>query len=127
MASVNVTINGRSYRMACDDGQEDHLRQLAEDFDRRIAGVKKDLGEIGDTRLTVVAALMMADELSELGKRVGTLEKDLADAIAHGAASGERSHATQGAIVAALNSASERIESVTKDLNRSLTDSVPMG
>lgn len=127
MASVNVTINGRSYRMACDDGQEDHLRQLAEDFDRRIAGVKKDLGEIGDTRLTVVAALMLADELSELSKRVGTMEKDLADAIALGAASGERVHATQGAIVAALNSASERIESVTKDLNRSLTDSVPMG
>ena len=127
MASVTVTINGRNFRMACEDGQEEHLRGLAEDFDRRIAGLKKDLGEIGDARLTVVAALTLADELSEAGKRLGELESELTAARQLSAAAGDRAQATQGAVIAALNAASERIERVTKSLNQSLTDSVPMG
>lgn len=127
MASVTVTINGRNFRMACEDGQEEHLRGLAEDFDRRIAGLKKDLGEIGDARLTVVAALMLADELSEAKKRLGEIETELAAAKQLSGAAADRAQATQGAVIAALNAASERIERVTKSLNQSLTDSVPMG
>jgi cell division protein ZapA len=127
MPSVSVLINGRKYNMACEDGQEDHLRGLAEDFDRRIAGVKSEMGEIGDARLTVVAALMLADELFEAGKRLREMEDELVSARQVGHAAAGRAQQTQAAVVAALNSASERIEQVTRSLNQSLTDSVPMG
>lgn len=138
MASVQVVIGGRSFRMACEDGQEDHLRSLAEAFDQRIESLRGDLGEIGDSRLTVVAALMLSDELSEANRRMHNLEEDhgarlialhgeIAEAREANAGSTLRAQATQAAIVAALNSAAERIEKVTKSLNSSLTTGVPMG
>ena len=127
MSSIEVTIYGRKYRMACDEGQEEHLRGLAEDFDGRIARVKKDLGEIGDARLMVVAALILADELHEATKRLDAAEAQLASAQSVGAVAADHNQATQAAVVAVLNAASERIERVAKSLNKSLTDSVPMG
>jgi cell division protein ZapA len=74
MAQVNVTINGRQFRMACEDGQEGHLIELARDLDMRIGGLRSKFGEIGDTRLTVMAALTVADELAEAGYRLKRLE-----------------------------------------------------
>ena len=63
MAQVNTSIAGRQFRLACEDGQEDHLQALAKDIDQRIIDLRRKFGEIGDTRLTVMAALMLADEL----------------------------------------------------------------
>ena len=76
VSQVNVTINGRQFRMACEDGQEDHLQQLARDLDERIVALRGQFGEIGDARLTVMAALMVADELAETGKKLKRLEAD---------------------------------------------------
>ena len=70
MSQVNVTINGRQFRMACEDGQEGHLQQLAKELDERIVALRGQFGEIGDARLTVMAALMVADELAEAGKKL---------------------------------------------------------
>ena len=65
MSQVNVTINGRQFRMACEDGEEARLSRLAEELDASIATLRTRFGEIGDTRLTVMAALTLADQLSE--------------------------------------------------------------
>lgn len=65
MAQVDVAINGRNYRIACDDGQEDHLRQLAEYVDRRVMELVESVGQIGEARLVVMVSLLIADELSE--------------------------------------------------------------
>ena len=127
MPQVVVTINERKYRMACEDGQEDHLRQLAQDFDRRITDLRAKMGEIGDMRLTVVAALTLADELFETRVRLQDLKAELAGSQERGTAAADRAQATQAAVVAALDAASARIEHVTKSLNQSLADSVPMG
>ena len=127
MPSIEVVIAGRKYRMACEEGQEEHLRSLAEDFDRRIAELKSSLGEIGDARLTVVAALMLADELFDAGKQIEALRAKLAEAEQATAIAADRSQATQAAVVAALNAASERIERVTRGLNQGLADTLPMG
>jgi cell division protein ZapA len=127
MAHVNVTIGGRLYRMSCDDGQEDHLRTLGEDFDKRVSDLKDKFGEIGDTRLTVMAALTLADELFDSTQRVQALERQLTAFRAIGTSAADRDELMQAAVVAALDAASERIERVTKSLNKSLTDSVPMG
>ncbi|TIP15856.1 MAG: cell division protein ZapA, partial [Mesorhizobium sp.] len=69
MAQVTVSIDGKQYRMACDEGQEEHLIDLAERFDRYVMHLKDSFGEIGDQRLTVMAGIMVMDELSELNKR----------------------------------------------------------
>jgi cell division protein ZapA len=117
MSHVNVTIHGRQYRMACEDGQEDHLRRLAKDLDHRIEQLKASFGAIGDMRLIVMAALTIADELSDTGKRMRRLEEDLAALQDARVASADRAQATQAAVIAALNAAAERIEGVTRSLN----------
>lgn len=77
MAQVNVMIDGKSYRMACDEGQEAHLEGLANKFDRYVSHLKEGFGEIGDQRLTVMAGIMVVDELDELQKRVKGIESEL--------------------------------------------------
>lgn len=127
MAHVSVTINARQYRMACEDGQESHLIWLAGDLDRRIEQLRAQFGEIGDMRLTMMAALTVADELVEAGKRLRRLEEDLAALQDARVVAAERSQATQTAIAAALDSAAERIERVVKGLNRGLGEGVAIG
>src|SRR5580704_13326944 len=62
MPLVNVMVNGRAYTIACDDGEEDHLRQLAATVDAKAREVLSSVGQVGDTRLLLMAALLMADE-----------------------------------------------------------------
>jgi len=118
MSQVTVTINGRLFRMACEDGQEDHLRGLATDLDQRIEKLRAKFGEIGDTRLTVMAALTLADELAETGEKLRRVEEELVDLLDARAASAEHAKATTAAVAAALDSAAERIESITRRLNQ---------
>jgi cell division protein ZapA len=120
MSQVSVTINGRQFRMACEDGQEDHLVNLARDLDARIEGLRAKFGEIGDLRLTVMAALTLADELAEITTRIERLEQELATTQDAQAAAADRNKVAQAAVAAALTSAAERIESVTKRLNQSV-------
>ena len=78
MAQVTVTIAGKTYRMACDDGQEEHLFGLARRLDTILADIRNVFGEIGDQRLTVMAGIMVMDELTELQKRVKGMESEVA-------------------------------------------------
>ena len=66
MAQVDVAINGKSYKIACDDGQEDHLLKLASNVDQRVQQLAASVGQVGDARLLVMACLLISDELSEL-------------------------------------------------------------
>jgi cell division protein ZapA len=118
MAQVNVTINGRQFRMACEDGQEDHLLSLARDIDERIVSLRGQFGEIGDTRLTVMAAITAADELEEARRTIRRLEADLAGMQETRDAAAQRSRQTGQAVASALNSAAERIETAAKRLNQ---------
>jgi cell division protein ZapA len=127
MSQVNVTINGRQFRMACEDGQEGHLMNLARDLDGRIEGLRTKFGEIGDTRLTVMAALTVADELAEKDNRILALERELADMQEARAAAADRDVAVQSAIVNALNAAAERVEGVVRKLNQTKAGSVALG
>ncbi len=129
MSQVSVTINGRQFRMSCEDGQEGHLMNLARDLDTRIEGLRKKFGEIGDTRLTVMAALTLADALAETGQRIKRLEDEVAAMQMARANSAERAKTAQAAVAAALNAAAERIEIITRKLNGSITpgNGVAMG
>jgi cell division protein ZapA len=129
MSQVSVTINGRRFNMACEDGQEDHLIGLAREFDARIEGLRSKFGEIGDTRLTVMAALTVADELAEMTTRIGRLEEELASGKAARVAAAERNKDAEATVAAALVAAAERIESITKKINRTIGTggSIPLG
>jgi cell division protein ZapA len=128
MSQVSVTINGRQFRMACEDGEEAHLQHLAEDLDQRIGRLRTRFGEIGDTRLTVMAALTLADELAETKEKLQRLEPELAALQDASVVSADRAQTTQAAVAAALNAAAERIEGITRRLNQTVGEGgVPMG
>ena len=76
MAQVTVQIDGKAYRMACEEGQEGHLEELAAGFDRYVGHLKSQFGEIGDLRITVMAGIMVMDELNEITRRLAKLEKE---------------------------------------------------
>lgn len=79
MPEVNVEIDGKKYRMACEDGQEPHLLALAERFNQTVQGLKRGFGEIGDNRLVVMAAISVLDELTEAERKIEGLNRDIAE------------------------------------------------
>jgi cell division protein ZapA len=110
MAQVVVTIAGRTYRMACDDGEEARLEHLARDFDARIAGLRTSFGEIGDQRIIVMAALTLADELAEAQREIADLKNRLAEADGATRSREAQSVNRQDRLVSALGEAAQRIE-----------------
>jgi cell division protein ZapA len=123
MTQVSVTINGRQFRMACEDGQEVHLVNLARELDARIGALRSKFGEIGDTRLTVMAAITVADELAEAATRIKRLEEEIAALQNVQVATSDHNKAAQAAIASALGAAAERVESITKRLNQTIANS----
>ena len=81
MAQVEVSINGRNYPIACDDGQEAHLVQLGEYVDRRVKELVTAVGQVGDSRLLVMVALLIADELAETYAELNKNKEEGADAV----------------------------------------------
>ena len=127
MSHINVTINGRQYRMACEEGQEARLLKLAESLETRIQSLRGKFGEIGDARLTVMAALTVCDELVDANNRIRGLEEELVALRDVRVVATDRAKATQVAVVNALNSAAERIEKTTQVLNRTVGGGVAIG
>ncbi len=83
MAQVTVRINGYAYTVGCQDGEEQHLTAMAAEVERRIDSIKAVAGQTGEARMLVMAALLMADDLFELGQALGEAERK-ADAAAKG-------------------------------------------
>jgi cell division protein ZapA len=74
MGQITVTVNGRPYDIACDDGQEEHVRGLAAYLDERVADLVGDIGQVGDARLLVMASLLVADELVEAVREIEAMK-----------------------------------------------------
>jgi cell division protein ZapA len=127
MNFVNVTIGGRQYRLACEEGQEARLTKLAIDLEDLVAQLRGKFGEVGDQRLVVMAALTLADELIDAKQRIRSLETEVAEMLDARATYVERSKVTQEAVAAALNAASERIEKMTQVLNRPIGGGIALG
>ena len=70
MAQVTIHINGKPYAIGCEDGQERHLAELAALFDHQVRQVSQDVGQLGETRLFLMGALLLADELAETRARL---------------------------------------------------------
>src|SRR6476660_5037220 len=124
MSHINVTINGRQYRMACEEGQEVRLLKLAENLETRVGELRGKFGEIGDARLTVMAALTVCDELVDATARTRSLEGELETLPNDRVAAADRTRAKQADVANALNAAAERIEKTTQMLNRTIGNGV---
>jgi cell division protein ZapA len=109
MSQVSITINGRDYTIACDDGQEDHLTRLSDYLNSRIGEVVAAVGQVGDTRLLVMLGLLIADELSdsyvELAAARG--EEGNTDLPTEG-----RKNAGEESAVVAIEALAEQIETI---------------
>lgn len=114
MSQVAVQINGKTYRMACDEGQEAHLLDLAMRFEKNISSLKGSFGEIGDQRLTVMAAIMVQDELVEQQRKVAGMETELAQLRANAATSNE------AGLAKSLAQTAVRIEAVSAKLKSAI-------
>ena len=90
MAQLTIEVNGRSYAVGCEDGQEAHLRSLAASVDQQVRSLAGDVGPLGETRLLLMAALMLADELSLARGRATVVEAEAAKAIEAAAVAIER-------------------------------------
>lgn len=77
MKVVDITVNGRVFQVACDDGQEKHLSNLASQIDKKVEDLALKMGQVGDARLILMAGLLVADELSESLEMIDELDNEL--------------------------------------------------
>ena len=117
MAQVNITISGKTYRMACDDGQEAHLVALGERLDQTIDQLRIRFGEIGDQRLVVMAAITMADQHAESERRLRQAENELRWLEEARAAVVERQETTESGLARSMDAIATRLEAIAGRLN----------
>ena len=116
MAQVTVMIDGKAYRMACEEGQEDHLTDLADRFDRYVGHLKSQFGEIGDLRLTVMAGIMVMDELSDVSRRLAKLETEMQNISATREDDRASTARTEELLAATIEEVTARIQGLTAKL-----------
>ena len=107
MAQLTIQVNGRPYTVGCEDGQEAHLLEIARLFDRQVRQVSQDVGQLGEPRLFLMGALLLADELSDQKLRLAHAQSELARLQT------EQTRVEIRAIKA-LDAASEKIEALVQ-------------
>jgi len=117
MPQVSVTINGRSYRMACGEGEEDRLIALADEFNEYVTGLKGNFGEIGDQRLTVMAAIMVVDEFRETRKKLEALKTEMESLRTERQSDSQVRDEAERKLAVGLEEAADRIEQISRELN----------
>lgn len=117
MAQVTVNIDDKAYRMACEEGQEDHLTELAARFDKYVSHLKTQFGEIGDLRITVMSGIMVMDELHEVQRKMRGLESELETLKKTRDNALNKVEKTDSDVAAALEQVAARIEAIAAKLN----------
>jgi cell division protein ZapA len=116
LAKVQIEINGRRYAIGCDEGQEEHVMRLARYFDEHVKRLASSVGQIGDQRLFLMGALIVADEMHDLKVRLDKAEAEIARL------SDVRAQAAQAALdpapVTALDGAAGRLEALAARLEQ---------
>jgi cell division protein ZapA len=112
MAQVTVRINGYAYTVGCQDGEEQHLQQMAEQVERRIDSIKAVAGQSGESRMLVMAALLMADDLYEMSKSLKEAQ------AAAGAAPAQAAPAADAKLNRRLGRLAKRAEDIAAGLDQ---------
>ena len=76
MANVNIKFNNKDYLLSCDDGQEENLKELAMHLDSKYSELKKNLGNIGESKLLLITAIQMVDDYFALNKKVDSKKRE---------------------------------------------------
>lgn len=113
MAQVNVTVNGRTYTVACDDGEEAHLQDLARYLDKHVQDLAGSLGQVGDMRLLLLAGLLVADELSAMLAKVDELTAEL-EGLKRGRPVSDKAEKAEALAAQALETAARRIDDIAR-------------
>ncbi|MDJ0950841.1 MAG: cell division protein ZapA [Alphaproteobacteria bacterium] len=111
MKQVVISINGRDYDIACDDGQEDHLRSLAGYVDKRVEELAATVGQVGDLRLLVLTSLLIADELHESRTQQDERNQRREQETEH-------FHIREVGVASALDGISDRLETLAARIER---------
>lgn len=122
MPEVNVEINGRKYRMACEEGQQAHLIGLAKRFDSHVDGLKGVVGEIGDNRLTVMAGIAVLDELVEAERRIAVLQQEVAELASAGQQLADEMDGMERRFAQRLGEAARRLEMVADAMDETAAE-----
>ena len=114
MGQVKVSINDRSYTVACGDGEEAHVRELDSYINKHVTGLAQEVGQVGDARLLLMAGLLVADELSEALQKVKLLEQELESLSSQRASAAERTREAEDSLADVLDDAARRIEELAR-------------
>jgi cell division protein ZapA len=116
MPLVNVMVNSRAYTIACDEGEEPHLKELAVHVDAKVRELLESVGQVGDQRLLLMAAVLITDELFEARARLDAHERAVGDlSTQREQLNGQLGRSEEDA-VAALEAAAKRIENISARL-----------
>jgi len=110
MGQVSVTLNGRTYRLECGEGEETHLIALAEYLGSHVDTMKRKFGQVGDARLILMASLLVTDELWELRRQMQELKTSLAEARRDRSVADESTKAVQADLAQRVSAVAERLE-----------------
>jgi cell division protein ZapA len=110
MGQVSVTLNGRTYRLECGEGEETHLIALAEYLGTHVETMKRKFGQVGDDRLILMASLLVTDELWELRRQMQELKTAMAEARRDRSVADESAKSLQSDIAARVSTVAERLE-----------------
>ncbi|HEY6670743.1 MAG TPA: cell division protein ZapA [Methyloceanibacter sp.] len=125
MGQVSVTLNGRTYRLECGEGEEAHLIALAEYLGTHVETMKRKFGQVGDDRLILMASLLVTDELWELRRQMQELKTAMAEARRDRSVVDESAKSLQSDIAARVRTVAERLEMLNERFGDSGRTAVP--
>src|SRR5437868_5445956 len=112
MPLVNVVVNNRTYTIACDDGEQEHLKELAGHVDAKVRELAGSVGQVGDQKLMLMAAVLITDELLEARARLEGQAKKVGELSESHAELSGRAGQSEGHAARALEDAAARIENI---------------
>jgi cell division protein ZapA len=110
MGQISVTLNGRTYRLECGEGEEAHLIELAEYLGTHVEDMKRKFGQVGDDRLILMASLVVLDELWELRRQMAGMKIAMAEARRDKSVADESARSLQADLAARVGSVAQRLE-----------------
>jgi cell division protein ZapA len=116
MPLVNIMVNARAYTVACDEGEEEHLRELAGHVDGKVRELLETVGQVGDARLILMAALLITDDYFDAAARLEQRAREVGDLSAAQDQMNERISDAETGVVSALESAANRVEELAARL-----------